>query len=174
MYSKRNQNTYDVLIKKFKKEIKEILIEDKKSKYLILIEKSPNLVSRVRTYKGIIDKNIISIEDYIQFEKRLDKNQSRITTLIKFKDSYFNYLVNLMFDDTNCFLISSYENYFESIFIDEFMRLFNVNGWTHINYLSCMFKYCVKGDYIYRIGGNDGEEFWSLQIFKLKLPSNSA
>ncbi len=168
MKSKRSKENFDHLIYYFKEGIKNILEQDKKIKYIFAIEKSSSPISRIKSYKGLIDKNEVIGGDYIEKEVLLNENESRIAFVIRLNESNFDYLTKFIFDYTNCFIISSESNYINEFFIEKTLSLFNINGWTHINYLNIMLQFCFKDDFIYRIGGNDGEEYWSLQLIKKK------
>ena len=163
MLSNRTQQSFNELIVNFKEEIIKILENNKMNNYLFSTENGSSTITRIRSYKGLIDKYKIDKSKFIQKEYILNINESKIAFVAILNKSSFDYLSTFLFDSTSSFIISTNSNYLNELFLDDVTAVLNMNGWTHINMLNVMLKFCIKGDIVYRIGGNDGEDYWSLQ-----------
>ena len=85
-------------------------------------------------------------------------------------DNNFDYLIsNFLFDDSRSFIISTSKNYLDEIVLDKIIKTFEIKfSSVQINYLKIINTLCQTNDTIFRIGGDGGEEYWSLQEIKEK------
>jgi hypothetical protein len=145
-----------------------ILNQDKKSKFIFAIEHNSSVISKLRSYKGFIDKSKVEGGLFLEKEILVSNKESRFAFIGALSNLNFTYLTKFIFDSHYCFLISSENDYINEVNLEELASFFPLRGTTHINFLKAMIELCRKGDFIYRIGGDDGEEYWSLQVMKEK------
>ncbi|WP_026995304.1 hypothetical protein [Flectobacillus major] len=168
MRSNRNQNNFISLLNDFKNQILAHILNQRRNVFLFGLESESNVISKIRSYKGLIDRQVINSELFIQKEQILSNNQSRFAFVARIKENNFDYLSRFFFDYTNSFIITTHNDYLNNKFIDDICFLQRLEGWTHIDLLNIMLVFCPQGDILYRIGGNDGEDYWSLQEFVKK------
>jgi len=168
MQSQRSESKFRSLIDAFKIELRNILNQDKRIKYLFAIEHSSSLVSKLRSYKKFVDSSKFESGHIFEKEIYVSDRESRFAFVCTVTDANFSNLTKFLFDSTYCFLISSKDDLVNESSLDRITSLFRLSGTTHVNFLKVMFEFCSAGDYIYRIGGDSGEEYWSLQILKAK------
>jgi len=168
MQSQRSESNFRRLIEAFVSELRKILSQDKRTKYLFAIEHNSSLVSKLRSYKKFVDRSKIESTQIFEKEIFISDRESRFAFICRVTDSNFDYLTKFLFDSSYCFLISSEDDLLNESSLDRITSLFKLSGTTHVNFLKAMLEFCSAGDYIYRIGGGDGEEYWSLQILKAK------
>lgn len=168
MSNRTDKHLFTNLVTDFKDEALQIMLNDPKEKVLFAIEHAPSPTSRIKSHKGLIDKGELNDEDFIQKEIILPNGKSRIAFVARVTHQNFAYLTKFFFDYSSCFIISSFESHFTPDFIDSVTSLFKIDGWAHINYLRVVEEFCSQNDFIYRIGADDGETCWSLQVFKTK------
>jgi hypothetical protein len=161
--SERSQEKFEALLTSFTLGVKEILNEDAKTKYLFVIEPEPKSISKVRTYKGLIQKGLIKDENMLENEFMLDETISRIASVAVVDNDNLDKLFNLFLDDATCFIISSKNDYLNKIFLQRVMDLVEMDRWSHIDMLKISMHFCPQGDFVYRVGGDGGEHYMSLQ-----------
>ena len=168
MQSERNESNFAKLITVFKKEILELLSQDKGLKYIFAIEHNSSPISKLRSYKGFVNSSEVGRNLLFEKEIFISNHESRFAFISVLTESNFTYFTKFIFDNHYCFLISTENNYANEILLEKIVSLFPLKGTTHINFLNVIIEFCKKGDFVYRIGGNDGEEYWSLQVAKEK------
>lgn len=168
MLSNRSQVNFERLVTDFSIEMSHIVLNSKRNQYLFSIEHSSNIISKIRTYKGLISRNEITTEHIIQKEMFIDDKESRFAFVAEINSDNLQHLLKYFFDYSTSFIIATDNHYLTEDFLAEVCSLFDLKGWSHINFLNIMLRFCSKGDTLFRIGGNDGEEYWSLQAFTTK------
>lgn len=167
--SNRSQVLFEILVEKFKTEIVKIFEEDLnegRHLYLFTIEYKANQRSRLRSYKGFVDKKLFENTPHLEEEIIINEKMSRFVSVFEYRSLYFENLSQYFFDSSTSFIISSKQNYFNSKFIEKIINLQKKDENSELNYLALMLEFCSAGDFIYRIGGDNGEEYWSIQRFK--------
>ncbi len=163
-------NSKELFEKVLNDEIGKILLENERcNTYLFKTDWWSQVVSKVRSYKGVYDKRKLDSKDVIQKETLLNSKYSYIELLVKVNDETINYLLdNCFFDYQHAFILKSDRDLFSEQGLLEISNLIERNGeWNHVNYLTLMFKYCSEGDLIYRTT-SDGSTYQSLQLFEKK------
>lgn len=167
VFSNRTKENYNKQLSAFKKGVLDILNNEKRNVYLFKIEHKPQIINRIRSYKGLIDKKKVPSSIYKEKELIINENESIIAAVVKLDDNSIKIEDYIPFDSTNGFLISTNNNYLNDNFILDVTNLFDINNYIDINYWNLVITYCSKGDSIFRIGGDSGDEYWSLQKFRL-------
>lgn len=166
--SNRSQDIFEVKIKVFKEAIKEKILSNKNKAYLFVIEPCSNIISKIRSYKGLLNKNIVNISNYIEKEYILNEKESRIAAVIEITNSNFDYITTHLFDSATSFTVTSKNNYISEDFLNHVISFVQMKGCHHINLFPLILEYGKNENRLYRIGGNDGEDYWSLQEFSFK------
>jgi len=162
----RDENLYSDLLQKFKTGlIKEFSKKERTNVFLYSIEHKKKLISKIRTFKGLLDKNKIKQKLYFQSENKLDNNYSIISFIAILLKDDTDFLLKYFFDDSTCFVVKSDNDYLNKEFLDLIHSTIDLSNNVQLDYLKLLFLFCNKDDIIYRIGGNSGEEYWSLQKF---------
>ncbi|MDR2122666.1 MAG: hypothetical protein LBP34_06015 [Flavobacteriaceae bacterium] len=162
--SKRNQEYYRELFNKFVSHVKEIVFNNQYN-YIFIKESFIKKASRLRSYKGFIDKGKLTGDNFIEKESFIGDSES-VFMFIGLLDSFnFNYLVDYFFDSDNSFIISSNEEFNLNNTLNKLSDLIITKNDGILNYLDVIFKICKNKNFIYRTGGDGGEEYWSLQKF---------
>lgn len=166
--SNRTQENFDFQLNVFKNGVFKILKENQTKNYLFKIEHKPQIINRLRSFKGLLNKKEVPSFIYQEKEIIIDKKESIIAIVIELNNEFININDYIPFDSSNSFIISSDRNYLNDEFIIEVTSLFDIKNYIEINYWKLICKFCFRKDNIYRIGGDSGEEYWSLQEFGLK------
>lgn len=165
----RDQFLYEEKLKQFLKCINaELFKEERNNLYLYSIEHKKQNLSRLRSYKGLLDKKKVIEQHYFQTESKLEQGQTIISFICTLLETNVDYLLKFFFDDTTCFVIKSNNNYLNKEFLDLILSTLNLSGNIQLDYLKLLLLFCQNNDIIYRIGGDSGEEYWSLQKFLKK------
>lgn len=124
---------------------------------------------RIRTYKGIMPKNL-NKEDYIQSEIILSSGYSIFGAVIRLNEDNYMNILDLFTGSTNSFVISSNDGeFFQLNTIDNLVKNYmKHNSTSDLNFLKLAMYYCLKDDILIRIGGDGGDRYVSIQIFSLK------
>lgn len=126
-------------------------------------------LSKLRSYKGILSKELKESSHYIQEEVIIRENESIIGCLLIVNEDNISYIVNNHFgsSDTCCFFQFQNEENFQSVFLKDLLQKSMIHpNVSIINYVS-LCKIVKYGGNIIRIGGN-GYEYVSVQIFYSK------
>ena len=142
---------------------KEIFKPERKNLFIFAIEHHIKSKSRIRSYKGLINTKMISKDEYQQVELDFFDNKSVISFIASLKQDNIDNLISFFFDDSTSFIIKTDNDYKNLNFLNKIVSLININSTIEINYLSLAQEFCSIGDIIYRIGGDSGETYWSLQ-----------
>lgn len=140
----------------------------RKNNYLILLEDSPKHQNKIRSYKGLINKKKIESKNFLQSEFPLESGLTIIFLVAILNEENFEYLINYFFDDAICFIVKSDQNYLRKSFLENFFSNIYIKGNVQINYASLLINPLFKDDILYRIGGNGGDDYWSIQKFVKK------
>lgn len=160
-----NKENFEEELFVFNKILADLVLSSSKNTFLFGIEHQVKEISRIRSFKGLIDKKRINIDEYIEKEVLISENKSIITFVAKLNSNNINYLINFFHDDSTSFIIASNEEYLNENFIIKIMSLINIKNQIEINYVNVINSFCTKGDIVFRIGGDSGESYWSLQKF---------
>lgn len=165
IFSNRTKENFDNKLNRFKDGVANILNKENKNIYLFKIEHKPKIINRIRSYKGLINKKEIPNSFYNEKEIIINERESIIAAVLSFDNNLVKIEDHIPFDSSNSFLISTSNNYLNETFISDIINLFDINNYIDINYWNLIFTYCQNGDNVFRIGGNNGEDYWSLQRF---------
>ncbi len=164
--SQREENVFNQKLHIFKQGLRdEIRNNLRKNNYLILFEKTPKPKNKLRSYKGLVNKKKIDLKNFLQYEVTLKSELTIISLIAIINEKNFEYLINYFFDDTICFVIKSDHNYLKKDFLNKIIFDFYIKGNIQINYAKLLINPLLKDDILYRIGGNGGEDYWSIQKF---------
>jgi len=125
--------------------------------------------NRIRTYKGIVPKNI-NKEDYIQNEIILPSGYSIFGAVIQLKGNNYMQILDLFTDSANSFVIISNDGaFFQLNTIEDLLKNYMMHKSTsELNFLKLAMYYCLKDDILIRIGGDGGDRYVSIQVFCLR------
>jgi hypothetical protein len=125
--------------------------------------------NRIRTYKGIVPKNL-NKEDFIQSEITLSSGYSIFGAVIRLNEDNYMNILDLFTGSANSFVIGSNEDgFFQLNTIDNLVKNYmEHNSTSEFNFLKLAMHYCLKDDILIRIGGDGGDRYVSIQIFSLK------
>lgn len=159
----KDLNINDSIVEKeiFYELIHEVIDELKIKPFLILTEHKIQAISRIRTYRGLIPKDIISLQNEIVFSN----NQSIISSICNIDNSSREFVEGRFMDSTNCCIVLSYESSFYCTqFLDKFVRNYMVhNNLSVINYLN-LCEIVAPDTILCRVAGNR-QTIASLQFF---------
>ncbi|WP_338768445.1 hypothetical protein WAF17_07825 [Bernardetia sp. ABR2-2B] len=158
LYAKKLHKFQNGLIQEFSK-------QERNNTYIYVIEHKKKKLSRIRSYKGLVDKKKIAPSNYCQNEFMLEHNETIISFITSLIGENVVQLLEYFFDDSTCFVIKSDEDYLNVDFLNLVLSTLDLTGNIELDYLKLLCLFCNKNDIIYRIGGNSGEDYWSLQKF---------
>jgi hypothetical protein len=160
------RNLYDSLYRAFDDFIIKYVLSLDVQFYLFISEFKPQLKNKIRTYKGIVPKEI-DRTDFIQLEIPIVEEYTLLSSIIKLHNGNIKNLVELFYDSSRSFIITSKQRDF---FTEQTLSSIVLNNMLHkgtsvINYLKIISKYCDLGDIIYRVGGDGGNKEIDFQVF---------
>ncbi len=162
----RDEVLYAEKLEKFRNGlVAEFLEKERDNVFLYSIEHRKKSPSKLRTFKGLIDKKKVDQGLFVQAEIKLRDDQTIISFIASLVEGNVDYLSNFFLDDSTCFVIKSNNDYLNKEFLNLILSTLNLNGNTQLDYLKLLHLFCSKSDIIYRIGGDSGEDYWSLQKF---------
>lgn len=159
-----NNQDFQLIYTQFIKKLKEILLSQES--YCILAERYISTTSRLKSYKGIIPKDIKINTKYIEKEFLLnEKKTSYFISVFILNENNIDYIINNFFNgyDSCCF-IKSFINIINESFINNlFDEVFTIkNNFIFINYYRL--SKLKEVDKIYRIAGDGGTTELGIQI----------
>src|SRR5258708_706671 len=89
MQSQRSESKFRSLIDAFKIELRNILNQDKRTKYLFAIEHSSSMMSKLRSYKKFIDSSEFERGQIFQKEIYVSERESRFAFICTVTDTNF-------------------------------------------------------------------------------------
>jgi len=114
----------EVYSKEFDKELLEFFKEDgRPNNYLFYVEKFPSLVTKIRSYKGLLENNRDA-----NFEKKINTNESYLGFLIEIDDLNQKLVFEYFFTPNNCCLIQTESENFISKLKED---IFEFNFYNH-------------------------------------------
>jgi len=166
-----DRTIFDTQYNRFVRFSREMILLSPFPIYFYQSDFKPELISRLRTYKGIFSKKTLPDIDCCEVEIAINNKMSIIAGLAKVDSSNFNFYSNTGIDSAHSFIIATEESGFftkntVSTIVQEFT---SHHGMSEINYLKLILRYCPQGAIIYRFGGDGGDRYFSLQIFCSKL-----
>ena len=160
-------NNFDQTFDFFKTGLKERLID--KLVYLFICEHKPSKVTKLKSYKGLVDKTKISPDNFVQCETMIDDKASLLSALIKIQYELLDdYFLDFFLDSSRSFVFDPRIEDFRLNcgFNNEIVsQCISIDETVEINYLRLMLNYCPLGFDIYRVGGDGVGGYWSLQKF---------
>jgi hypothetical protein len=146
--------------------LNKLILESGIPSYEFISEFKLQKINRLRSYKGIIPKNILK-EDYIQSEILFNNGLSLIAALMKIDKLNLYDRLKLFTDNTTSFILSSTH---KNIYTKEALMAITKDcmrhdGRTSLNYINLLQKFYDTNPLVYRIGGDGGDRYISLQIF---------
>jgi len=162
-----HRSRFDLLFHTFYKDLKVRIERIGMSAYLFTSSFKPDIRSPLRTYKGLLPKNLK--DDGFQLELGCDEKYSVFGGLVKIEHGNFSKISEGDFfidSQTSFILLSSRQSIFSSSTVENILS----NCMTHtsrsyINYLKLITSYCAEGDIVVRMGGDGGDQYISFQIF---------
>jgi hypothetical protein len=164
------RDQFDSLFENINLFIRKFVLSSDIQSYCFKSEFKIGVKNKIRSYKGIVSKEINS-SDYLQVELPITDSYTIIASLIKFKSTTADYLTESFFDNANCFIITSKR---EDFFSEEFLfsvvkNVMKHKGTSVVNYSKLIASYCWVGDIIYCSGGDGGDKEVDFQIFCHKV-----
>lgn len=133
--------------------------------YQVCIEHSAEPRTRVRSYKGIINKKGIE-GDYVETEIPFS-NRTVIGSIIKLSEKNFKQNIEKFWDRGTSFILSSQRDYFSDRFLIDLIEKYrNKNIRTSLNYLELILKFCGSGDIIIKVGGYASDSTLNIDVFR--------
>lgn len=161
-----NRFLFDSLFKTFEAFVKQFVLFPKIQSYIFKSEFKKQIKNRVRSYKGIISKEINN-EDYIQFEIPIKDGYTIFAALIKLNEKNIGKTIEYLFDSSISCIIAQDDKCFYSEDTIRFIvcNVMNHKGTSNINYAKLIAKFCVQGAIISRVNGDGGDREVSFQSF---------
>jgi len=158
---------FDQSLAGFKNGLKERLLTEKL--YLFICEHKPTKISKLKSYKGLIDKKKIANERFIECEILTKSSMSILTAIVNVQfESLEDYLFDFFLDSSISFAFTSGNADFEPrcSFNQELVdQCIFVKETVEINYLQLTLRYCSRGFKFFRVGGDGVGGYWSIQEF---------
>lgn len=159
----RDEFAFKNKIKVFTEEIINLLFNEKRV-FIFVIEPSAKPISKLRSYKKYLrteDKENVIEKEYF------DNAYSRFASIIKVDKSNCFELMAYFFNSNYSFVYTTNDDnkVVDECFLDKIVAIVNSKHYSHINLYDVMINLTDNSSKVFRIGGNDGEEYWSLQEF---------
>ncbi|UGU17913.1 hypothetical protein LS482_08535 [Sinomicrobium kalidii] len=137
--------------------------------YLFICEFSQQQKSKIRSYKGFIQKEFKLSSDYcFELEVGLSEDYSMFGTLIELKQDVIHMASKFFISNTNSFIISFGEKIKnKESFIRKIVNEYIVSdsNSSYIDYAKLILDFCSEKCIIYRTGGDGGSSEISFQAF---------
>ena len=159
----RDEFVFKNKIKVFTEEIISLLFNEKRA-FMFVIEPSAKPISKLRSYKKYLrieDKENVIEKEYF------DDAYSRFASIIKVNKSNYFELMAYFFNSNYSFVYTTNDDskVVDECFLDKIVAIVNSKHYSHINLYDVVINLTDNSSKVFRIGGNDGEEYWSLQEF---------
>lgn len=159
----RDEFVFKNKIKVFTEEIISLLFNEKRA-FMFVIEPSAKPISKLRSYKKYLrieDKENVIEKEYF------DDAYSRFASIIKVNKSNYFELMAYFFNSNYSFVYTTNDDskVVDECFLDKIVAIVNSKHYSHINLYDVVINLSDNSSKVFRIGGNDGEEYWSLQEF---------
>lgn len=165
--SEKNGKLFDT----YQFQVTEILtgILSHRDMYLFVSEPTGAKKNRVRSFKGLLPKKVLNKMDYLEVEIPLSNDQTIICGLVKVTPENLRVCFDYFMDNSRCFVINGNSSFYSELFLNEIIKecFFHPDGF-YLDYSVLFSKYCLKGNPIFRSGGDGGDREVSLQCFYLK------
>jgi hypothetical protein len=149
----------------FQSFVSQYILNSGASAYLIKIEHKISLKNKIRSYKGIIPRDIKD-KDYIELESDIMDGYSLITAIVSLNEFNISKTFDYFYDSTNCFILLTSLNVFSIDFLNDFSKKHVlINETTCLNYISIALDFCKDDSFIVRAAGDGGDIEIDLQIF---------
>lgn len=133
--------------------------------YLIKVEHKVSVRNKIRSYKGIISREI-DRKDYIELELNIVDEYSLIIALVSINEFNVSKIFDSFYDSTNSFILLTPTNVFSEDFLKDFLKKHVlVNETTSLNYVSLALDFCKNDTAVVRAAGDGGDTEINLQIF---------
>lgn len=153
--------------KGFKTLAKEVILVERFNTITLIFDYMLKPITKLRSYKGILTRDLKENSDYIQQEVIID-GKSIIGVLLVPNSSNLDIILDNYFGDSSicCVIQSQQENFFEKNLLHDLIRNCMVHTQTStINYFA-LCKFFKQSAQIVRIGG-DGYDIMSIQTIKV-------
>lgn len=160
-----DESIHDALFEDFNSFIEKFVFFIDIPFYLFYSESMPQIKNKIRSYKKILPKKLIS-EYARQIEIPIKDNYTLISALIKLNKKNFNDGINLLTDTDNSFIVATRSPLFlNDQVLENITRNYMMHDHTSkLNYVT-LTKICENGDDIFRVGGDGGDGEVTFQIF---------
>lgn len=135
--------------------------------YILLTERKPEPPRKIRSYKGILSKDIKEQSDYLQIENSMENGYSIILGMVKLSKENIDFCLRECFCEfSNCCILLANNS---SVFSENFLKEFSRNHMIHKR--SSIIDYCslsisiIDTAIILRVGGDGGNRCVTLQSF---------
>jgi hypothetical protein len=160
-------NIFDKIFTSYTFFIEKFLSHFKGPSYLLITENNPEQRNKIRSYKGLLPKEIKKKSSYIEVEVPLSNNDTIIIAIIELGMQNSSELItNFLSNTTSCIFNLPTKNIFSEDFLMSFpIKYMSHSGTSTINFLSLIVEFCNKNVNILRVGGDGGDQELSFQIF---------
>lgn len=171
-----DESLHDPLFESVYALAKKILLADSMEVYTIVYEADVALQSRMRTYRGLFDRGgLLKQGNFIEHEIDFGKSTSLFVGIAKATERNIDEIVRHHLGSLRQFVLASDDpRVFSADFLAKTVteggpneRWIKLHRWgsVEIDYLNVVLSRCLKGDKVYRMGGDGGDREVSLQIF---------
>lgn len=153
---------------KFQSLVTEYILNDSLSPYLIRIEHKMSLKNRIRSYKGVISREIES-KDYIELELSVVDDYSLIVAIVSLNELNISKSFDYFYDNMNCCIMLTSLDVFSVDFLKElYKKYILIDNTVGLNYIGLSLDFCKGEDCIIRTAGDGGDVEIDLQVFTFK------
>lgn len=147
--------------------VRQFIIENNLPAYLIKVEHKASPRNRIRSYKGVVPKEIDK-KNFIELEISVEGNMSLILAMIIVNEYTITKIFNSFYDSTNSFVLLTSKKVFSKEFVQEvFERYVQIDRTANLNYINLICDFCGGEDLILRSAGDGGDSEINLQMFGL-------
>lgn len=160
-----NRDLYDQLFEKAHNMLKELVFSSEVPSYVILVEADLKTKNRIRSHKGILPKEKLIKDSFVEFEFDYGgANSSLFLGAAVLNSENFSLLVNKIGDNRKGFVFQTLKPVLSKMFLEEVFYNCLDNGL--VNYRKLIIKLLVnKDERIYRIGGDGGDQNLDIDTF---------
>lgn len=160
--AKGEKSSYDKLFTIRYQKLADVIFDFDQPAYLVVIEYSPGVPNKIRSYKGILPKKVLTASSFVEAEFSTSKaGHTLISGVAELTPDNFLDIVPLSGDSRKSFIIQS-ANEIKSISFLEWLVQNSLNS-DNINYITLLKKYCKVNSFVYKMAG-DGDHSLGFDI----------
>jgi hypothetical protein len=159
--------TLDSLFQEYEKFVDKIITLMTFKTYVVISDFKAEKINRLRSYKGILPKGI---KEYgVQKEITISDGLSIIIGFVEVNQTNFKKTLKCFTEGEAIFMINTPSNMVNDKSLEHIVRkCMNHNGRSVINFISLIYFFNDADDIVFRMGGDGGDRYVSLQIFCCK------